>query len=247
MQYLASYHYLAAGLTLSVLAAFTFVVLRRQWPILLLSGLLAVPPAFFSCEFIPAYWNPRVLFHYITSLEDILFSVSVGVISMFIALLPYANQVKCQIDYRPMAKRFVLTFSLLISLWVVFRTALPEIFFVMPLALALIVALGIVLTIARRDLLMFAVRGGFSFTAFYLCILLVIKILQPTFFNSWNPAAQFPISAYGIPTYELLWALVYGCVWPLYIAFVCDLQIMQESKTVYGPEQASPHTFPNSR
>lgn len=53
----------------------------------------------------------------------------------------------------------------------------------------------------------------------------------------WNPAAQIPLSVFGVPAHEVLWALCFGLSWPAMMAFVADVRVISPEGVVKSGEQ----------
>jgi hypothetical protein len=81
-----------------------------------------------------------------------------------------------------------------------------------------IAASAAVMLALRRGLWPLMLRGALLFGAFYLGFIKLALLLYPSFLASWSPAVPFGYW-WGIPLYELYWAIAFGAVWPLFIAF----------------------------
>jgi hypothetical protein len=83
---LASYPYLGTALLLWLAALVCIIAWTGQRRSLWLIALLGAPFGIYSFEFIPQYWDPRVvLWLGACSLEDLLFATSTGVIAWTLA------------------------------------------------------------------------------------------------------------------------------------------------------------------
>jgi hypothetical protein len=69
-----------------------------------------------------------------------------------------------------------------------------------------------------------AAKGAVVFSAFYGSLLWIGFQLWPELVHHWNAHALSGVLILGIPAEELAWAVAYGAVWPVFIAYLLDAQ-----------------------
>ncbi len=224
MNWIDAYPYLSTSLILVSVAAASLLLIPRHRTSLLLSGVLSVPSATASFLFIPEYWEPKVLGHFILSFEDVLFSGAIGTTTWFLAIAPFAKHIRTNITHCRVLLRFGLCYSIGFMSFGVLTLTLPSEFTIMSRMLLSMLAVAAFLLFLRKDMVHLALFGAWGCTVFHgVCMGLVIQI-WPDMRGYWNPAAQLPFVVAGIPAFELLWALTYGFTWPLLISFVLDVR-----------------------
>jgi hypothetical protein len=224
MQWWHEYPYMMASLLLCAIAA---AVLWR-WPgqrrAMLLSGLLGTPFGLFSFEFVGHYWKPNVVAFYIASPEDLLFSFAVGVITWGLATSFLHGRLRINVQPYVFWRRY-LGYALL-GVGVGYAIKWTHPIGVMNAALAGMAVTGVVLARLRRDLWPLALHGAAWFGGFYLLLMLLGAAIWPGFIAQWQSEELLSTSLFGLPLYELFWALGYGLVWPLFAGHIMDARFM---------------------
>lgn len=236
------YHYLAFSLKL---LAITLLLgwlwqrsgvrqgLRVHW----LAFLLCAPFGLFSFEFIPKYWNPRVILWFgPASIEDMLFSAASGAIGWFAAawplraclrhtLLEDAAGTALPLPWLAILRRFVI--GALPGTAVAYAVGLgiagTE---VMTATLWGIAAGGAMLLWLGRRLWRLAVCGAVAFGLGYSLFVKLAFALWPDFMRAWGIAHQPHLWVWGIPLYEGLWAAAFGAVWPLFVTWCIGTDLL---------------------
>ncbi len=231
MEFFTEYHYLAASAVLLLLSVSTIFVLPRHRVSLLLSGLLSMPMALLSCQHIPWYWQPKLTARYITTVEDVLFTTSIGIICWFLAILPFSSRIEISPKTGQLIGRFsccTLAGLLVIQFALILAGTLLA---VMPATIIAMGVLAVALLAIRIDLLLLAVSGGVGYMLFHFVDMSATIAVWPEVRSYWNPAAQLPFDIFGFPAYEFIWALGFGFVWPLLVGYTCNARWRQENST----------------
>lgn len=240
MTVLANYPYLTASAVLCLIAAVVVALARRQRKLLLLSGALALPTALFSWQFIPEYWNPRVLFHHVTTLEDLLFSASMGVIATALALAPFRHEVVLRLQPRTLLRRSLIC-SLLVSggHLLLLRTVFePD--QVMVSALTVVSLFVVWLATWRPDTIPVVASGLLSVPLFHFAVLKLYFAFYPETVRDWTSTAQLPFELAGTPALELLWAIAFGASWPALIWYACDAERRRPAQSDFEQTPVTP-------
>ena len=210
----ASYPYFTSVLLLCVLASVCAVVQPRRTRELGLIAVLGLPFAIYSFEFIPQYWNPKlVLWLGFCSVEDLLFASATGVIAWTLA----AERLPVMQPRPGWLRRYLLIYALGVGTGYILKFTLPHPN-VMNSTMAGIALSAAVMLWLRRSLWPLMLRGGVLFSVAYALFLKAALLLMPGFLSQWS--ADVPFGYWlGMPVYELFWAAAFGAVWPLFIAY----------------------------
>jgi hypothetical protein len=250
---LEGYPYLAASLGLALGAGLCYAgwsgdprpAGRRA---LLLAALLAAPFALFSFEFIPKYWQPRLLLWFgPASVEDLLFSSATGLLGWCVAAWPVRLRLwhglledeagQKRIDWRQLAVRFALGAGPGIAVAYALKYGLPGTSVIAGTMWGIAVG-GALLFWRERRLWPLAASGGLAFSAVYGLFLLAILHAWPRLAVAWTSALQPHIWLGGVPAYELLWAAGFGAVWPLFVGSCLGTELQPKGPAV--AKSASP-------
>ena len=228
VNFFAEYSYLGFSLVLSLLAGWLLLRAGRHRAFFLLGGIWAIPFAFFSYLFIPTYWNPKVLGHFMTSVEDVLFMWATGVLAVSATFLPVAKRMTPpRLTLRGSARKaLVLAVGGLVC-WSVFSAAGWA--WVRPAesTACVITIFGGTYAVLRRDILGLAFRGAVIFVVFYASYVLFCRWLTPgAFAVCWNPKAYVWGAVLGAPVFEVGWAGLFGLCWPLVMAHVLEVRVL---------------------
>jgi len=223
MQIFVEYPYLLGSLILLLIAILLFVFLPRHRELLAYAFLFSIPSGLLSYLFVPAYWNPRFTFHYLSSPEDLMFSASTGTIACAIAFVSFGAQRTMRLDVRKALRRIAAT---LIAMLLTLEILLHSIFDatdVMRVVLATMALVGVYVLSRHRELLRLSVISATGFLLFYGVWLGSLKLtIWPHLLEAWNPAAQLPFLILGLPAFELAWAFLFGAVWPVFFVWCCE-------------------------
>lgn len=219
--------YAVAALLICVaglVAALCFPSHRR---VALLAGLCGAPLGLADAVFVPQYWDPLHLFGAAFSVEGMLFSFGNGTLVWLAAALPFSHRTFVRFEWRRMARRYLACISLggalLLLLWHggPGLPALP----VMDAALFTLAMAGATLVVLRPDVWPFAVSGALGFTAIYSLQLFTIGWVFPDAPLLWATEIRAGATVLDFPVEELVWALAYGAVCPLAVAYGCDVSL----------------------
>jgi hypothetical protein len=227
------YPYLMASVLLCALAL--LIIWRRpaQRRELVLSGLLGTPFGLFSFEFIGHYWRPKVVAFFICSPEDLIFSFAVGVIAWALATWLLRRRLSASYTARSIAMRYFALSLLGVGVGYAIKWTHP--IGVMNATLVSVAAVGLLLAGLRRDLWPLALHGAAWFVSFYFGWLVLSAALWPHFMAQWDGEELLHLRVFGLPTYEFLWALGYGLVWPLFIGHILGVRLTCANSLVHFP------------
>lgn len=219
MPWVHEYPYLATSVAMLLLACLGLWLRPLQAKYALLSGLLGVPYALFSFEFVGSYWHPRTIaFWWITSPEDLLFSFSAGVTAWLLATWPFGDNLRCTPSWNLLLRRYLGLSALGIGIGYAIKFTHP--IGVMNSAMVGVVVVGGLLCWLKRDGLRISLAGMLGFGLYYLVLGAASIGLWPHFAEQWRSAELLSFNIFGLPSYELIWALGYGAVWPLFMAYI---------------------------
>jgi hypothetical protein len=223
MQIFVEYPYLLGSLSLLLIALLLFTLLPRHRAVLAHAFVFSIPSGLLSYLFVPAYWNPRFTFHYLSSPEDLLFSASTGTIACAFAFVPFGARWTMRLDVRKAFRRISVT---LITMLLTIEILLHSIFDatdVMWVVLPTMVLVGSYVLARHRELWKISVVSATGFLLFYGVWLVSLKLtIWPHLLEAWNPAAQLPFLILGLPAFELVWAFTFGAVWPIFFVWCCE-------------------------
>lgn len=220
--------YLAYGIVISLAALCLAVADLRYQTLALVSGVFAAPFGLLDVFFVQDYWSPAHVFGPNFSIEGVLFSFGNGVLVWLIAALPFRGRLTHALQRATLLSRFVLLSAIgLFAMFCLWRLGLGASGFdVMSSSLAGMLLVGVVVLVRRPKLLPIAVSGSIGFGGFYALQLAVLSIIVPDVSAvTWAPEVRDGLTVFGYPVEEVVWALVYGAVAPLALAYACDLEI----------------------
>jgi hypothetical protein len=207
---------------------------RALW----LAALLCLPYALLSFEYIPRYWNPRLLGWFgFASIEDLLFSSATGLLGWFAAAWPLRARlhhafmeqpdgVPVALDWRSLFRRYLPLSAAGIGLGYAIRYGIPGTP-VMTSTLCGMAASGVFLLWRQPRLWPLAGNGALAFALGYAMLVKLMFTVWPGFMDAWGIAEQPHVWLWGIPLYELLWAAGFGAVWPLTVAWCLGTRYSQ--------------------
>lgn len=214
-----TYSYLAVALYLLLLFALAWALYPSQRRCMLLSGFLSTPFSLANVILVPEYWSPKWIWAWHTGVEDMVFSFTTGGLAWIIAIRCMGNS----LSLRPMFawRRYLagivigtVTAVILYLLgWNTMRSILGGMF-----------SLGLFLLLRQRHLWPLVLGGGMLFLAGYLLHLKVIFAIWPGVMSTWSPATLTDM-LWGLPQDELVWALGFGCTWPVFMAYIFNARL----------------------
>lgn len=192
---------------------------------MLLSALLCSPFSLTSSFYEPEYWSPHRVWNLSTGMEDLFFSFTAGGVVWLFAVIFFRRRLILFPAPKPIWRRYwqCALYALAASLF----------FFwlgwgVMKSTLVVLYGWGFSLLAFQKKLWPVAFWGGASFLAIHILMLKFFFSLCPHFLGQWNLAAVSAI-IWGMPLEELAWALGFGFTWPLYMAYVFNVQVPERS------------------
>jgi hypothetical protein len=196
---------------------------------MLISSLFALPQALYGLQLVPLIWNPRYVISFPVGLEDILFCFLVGGLAWALSTLAVSRVDFFCADLRSMIRR------LLVCLF--FGSVLSGIFYVAGLkgyAVPFLVmsAWGAVLVFSRRTFLPLMAAGAVFFTVLSISAFKVTELIWPNILSLWNLKEFCGLSFWHIPLEELVWAFLYGAVWPMTMAYVLEERRVAEAEEI---------------
>jgi hypothetical protein len=221
--------YLVESLAILVLATVGLVVLPRHRAVILLGGILCTPNAALSLIHVPSFWNPVFFARYGIALDDVVWLLAAGMLTTFFAILPFSRRATANLKVGPIVKRYCVCALLEAVLLALALAACPDSNFVMYPTIGVMLVVSAILLWLRPAAWPFAVAGSLGYGVFHVLDVLLFLRLWPATAQYWNPAAQLPWTAFGAPGFEVVFAGAFGILWPLVLAYVCDLTIEVKS------------------
>jgi len=215
--------YLLTSLFLTALClAGLWLVPRHRTPALL-SAMLGIPGAAYSLVFVPTYWNPVRILALPIGIEDVLFSFANGGL-VWLLVAVWTPGIRVSIDAATVAKRWLaVTAAFTLLLVVIARAGVP----VMHAGLVgAAVILGAMLWLCPAYWPL-AVRGAIAFTILYGAVLFGNLHIWPGTLSQWDTRVLSGIVFLGAPVEEMVWALAYGALYPVVMAFFLDARMTQ--------------------
>jgi hypothetical protein len=206
---------------LSLLMAGFFGSSARQRRVVLLSGVLALPASLSALDWVPEYWRPQVLWDLPVSLEDVAFTFVAGGLAWLLVAFPWGGHLVLPPRLKPSLKRYSFGALGILSITGLLKVWGCDYFWALTVA---IYGLGLILLRFLRPFWPLACWGGIAYLVLHFLVLKTAFLIWPHFLQQWNlPAIRGFI--FGVPLEELVWALGFGFTWPLYMAYVFNVQV----------------------
>lgn len=204
-------------LLLFVAGVCAFPTQRRS---IMLSACLGAPSSILALFVVPEYWKPNLIIDLPVGLEDFLFSFVTGGASwlLFCACRPCSSD-ECR-NIKPRAGRYVC--CILVG-WVFYEGMRLSGFGYAWSIWISIYLFGVYFLYLKKPFGPAAFAASLLFVMVYALLLKGALILWPETLGYWGGDAtrrQF----FGMPWMEIAWALGYGFTWPLFMAYVFDLE-----------------------
>jgi hypothetical protein len=219
-----SYPYFLGCIILLLVFCCLFLLFPGQRRAMWLSAALSTPFSLATLFLVPHYWMPRRLGDLLVGVEDCIFSFATGGIAWVLAVLFMEGRIHLPREIKPSWVRYLA--CIVTGGWLIVVCRFLGLGFMMSTLLS-IYGVGLFLFISQRRLWFLALGGGFSFLLLYAAIFLVCLYFYPHFLKQWNPGAILAL-IWGVPLQELAWALGFGITWPLYMAFVFNVQVREQ-------------------
>jgi hypothetical protein len=193
---------------------------------ILISAFLSIPAACTTVLFVPEYWKPIRITQFPVGIEDAIFSFATGGIVWIIVSFSVGRNYSYNISLSTVIKRYLALVALRSLIYILFRPMKWE---AMTEALVGIIIVGLILLVKfRLKSWRIAAAGSLLFTLYYSIITGFFLTLFPHMRLYWNSNNLWGISVLIVPLGEIVWALGYGAVWPLAMAYVFDLNISKK-------------------
>jgi hypothetical protein len=238
--FFAHYTYAAGALAMVALAAACAALWRGPAAAqgrrsMLWAALLGWPFGLFSFENIPKYWQPDVVCWFgPASIEDLVFVAGCAALSWFWATLPLRGRLRHAalerdgrpgpVDWRGILLRFVLGAAPGIGVAYALGLGVHGTMVITATLWGYAVG-GAMLIWLKRECWPLLVYGGGGFAASYLLVLRLLFAIWPGFTLAWRHSLQPHAWVLGLPVHEFAWALGYGAVWPLFVAWCLDTRL----------------------
>jgi len=223
-EFLTNHPYLIANLPvlLSLLACAAVARPSEYKKMAWKSGWLCLPGSFAALLHNASYWNPVRVGNGPIGIEDFLFTLTVGLLAWLLAGFPFRRRLR--MEERPLlwATRLGISYAafcvLCGCLWLAGVESLPNTLGAGGIALVLLLLL-------RPDLWILAAAGSLLFTTVYLFLIKLQFAVWPNFVLQWNPNGTLGTAILGIPSGEIVFAVLFGAGMPVYMAFLFDVTI----------------------
>jgi len=179
------------------------------------------------------YWHPVLLggMHY--GLESLSFTYATGALAWLTAGLWSIK--RCTAGTRSFSAAFLRLAPWAIAVTAVYIALLLGGMNCLTASLVPSACLLLFLLVRRASLWRLALSGLASFTVVYLLAVRLDLAVWPDFVSYWNPTGPWGARFLGIPCGEMVWAAVFGAVWPVVIASALDIRFGdEESQAVDG-------------
>jgi len=215
-----TYPYLLVSLSIFSLCVLFMAMFREYRKPMIISGFLSAPCSLYAVAFVPEYWLPKQVFRLGVGPEDILFSFATGALVWLMGTYS-TNGPRLQIDIqaRRLARRYVAIAAIFLALMLAgwFAGLRPmDSYFV---SAAAVFAL---LLFVRPRLWPVAARGAVLFAGYYAVFIWMMIAFIPEFLEQWNHLQLYGVGIWGVPLEEILWAMMFGAVWPLVVAYLFE-------------------------
>ncbi len=204
-----------------------YLVFPKQRRIMILSSLLAAPTAILALVTNPFYWRPKLIVPMPVGIEDIIFDFINGG-TVWMASAGILTWIKPQIVHPVFsARRAILScvFGITASgvLFLVGFRSIDAPF------IAMIVWLILMICIRKENWLLVCI-GAPAFTILYIFVFKTVMVFWPQFLSVWKGGGIWGWYFWEIPLGEIVWAALFGAVWPITIAYIFDMRFDQSGK-----------------
>lgn len=197
---------------------------KKQRPLILISGFLALPQALYSLILVPEYWNPKRIYGTAIGLEDFLFSFFAGGLAWFFAA--GLSRINVGVHFSPsgILHRFIMTvfFAALVGIPLSF-TGLQK----MEVIFLVMILWAIFLQLYIKRHMLFLASGSFFFTLCYVICFRSTLLLWPDYISFWTSANLWGLTFLKIPLEEIIWAGLFSAAWPMTVVFILQLDRAQ--------------------
>ena len=222
--------YLTQSSVMFLLAVSLGLWFRRQAALFTLCAALALTNMPLISLHEPAFWRPKLILNWRGfSPEGALWLVATAVTTWVMAAWWWADRLTWDLRWKPLARRLVVVLVIAAATGTACLRIWPEPADIMLATLVAVGASGATLSLLAPQGLRFAVFGALGYFVYHTLDTAVFTGLCPATRSYWNPAAQLSWQLGSVPGYEVVFAIVFGAVWPVTIAYLADLQIAAHS------------------
>ena len=219
--------YLTQSSAMFLLAVSLGLWFRRQAALFTLCAALALANMPLISLHEPAFWRPKLIFNWRGfSPEGALWLVATAVTTWIMAAWWWADRLAWDLRWRPLARRLFVVLAITAATGAACLRIWPAPADIMLANLVAVGTSGVVLSLLAPQGLRFAVFGASGYLVYHTLDTAVFTGLWPSTRAYWNPAAQLSWQLGSVPGYEIVFAMVFGAVWPLTIAYLADLKIV---------------------
>ncbi len=224
MDFIKNHPYLIANIPWFFLLAIVVSLVRPEnyRRLSLWSGLACLPCSILALIHNESYWNPIRLGNWPIGIEDLVFTFAAGTMGWLLAAWPFRYRLSINIRLSLWVRRAGFTGmifgGLCLLLWQAGINGLEN------TLLAGILILPVLL-LRKPALWSLAGSGILLYLPIYALIVKIQLLIWPDYIQQWTLIGPFGIIFLGVPVGELVYALVFAAVWPVYMAFVCDVYI----------------------
>ncbi len=211
-------YFWASVLFLGLLCLSLWPLPRGQRRMGVLSGMMNILAAPFCLFLQGSYWTPKRIGGLPLGPEDILVSFLVASLAGLVAAWPFRHRLGTAQEPGSPWRRYALVGTPTMGLYlllVLFAGADP-----MTSLLVIQVAAGGALLRLRPSLWPLSVSGFLLCPPFYCLTVRLMYWIWPEFVYQWNLQTFWGQLIGGIPLGEVVWVMVYGASWPVYVGYV---------------------------
>jgi hypothetical protein len=169
------------------------------------------------------YWNPPTVLPFWISIEDFIFAFASTGLATMSAFWPVRHRLTWEIQPGKVMSRyltFILAFSPVAAICS-FLDFKPMTSMLLPIIFA-----GMTLIWLRPQHWITAAAGCSGFTIIHMMVLKLSFKVTPDFAGSWSFFNLWGLQFSGIPLDEIMWAVAFGAIWPLFIAYLLDVRLV---------------------
>ncbi len=184
------------------------------------SGVLALPFAYLEQFAVPVYWDPpRIQAWGNAGPEDFLFVFAIGGLAWVVAALPSRHPGGPLPPPRAILRRYaaVVLTGFPLSLLALVPDVKPMTYTLLP-----IVVSGAVFLTMRPAWWRLALGGAAGYCLAHCAVFKGVLVVAPSFIGAWNRDNLWGPAVWGLPLDEIVWALGFGAVWPLFAGLLFD-------------------------
>ncbi|HLG06782.1 MAG TPA: hypothetical protein VI383_11610 [Gemmatimonadales bacterium] len=237
---LAPYLYLLVSVFYSLaIVLLSLVTLPRPGARLtLLSGVIAIPGALLTIFFEGNYWNPTRLGGLSIGIEDVATNFAAGALAWYGVALVTGSRLRVFGTRGESIRRFVILSSVCLAPFLVGIWLGLDAMSAWLVTCAITVPL---LWLRRPWMLRLTAIGVPAFTLMWYAAARLPLWLFPEAARGWSTEVPWGSQVAGVPVGELVYAVSFGALWPLFTATVCDTRRLTsgETATIQSPERRS--------